>query len=167
MTGKTVQIVAIAAAVVITGAVTVVVTATGVSRGQNGGFVDHLHMLVGQHLHGGRGPHDQMTRMAEALDLTSAQVQRLERVNEMVETYGGHDSMVELHEVLVGQFERGEFGAAAIRRAIDSHIDEMRVTAHGVADEVVALVGELDDTQRETLLLHLRQTDAEGGGRGH
>ena len=67
--------------------------------------------------------------------------------------------MMELHEELVTQFERGEVRTAEIRRVIDGHITEPAV-ASALTDELVALVNGLDDTQRGILLEHLPHTGA-------
>ena len=166
MTGKTLQIGSVIAAVAFAGTVTGAVIASGNSSAGEGGFFGHLHML-GQHLHGGGGQHDHLAQMVERLDLTPDQLQRLEKVHEMAGAYAGHGSMSELHNLLMTQFERGQFGSAETRRAIDGHIEEMRVSAYAVVDELVALVGELDATERETLLRHLREAGAGDDGQGH
>ena len=167
MRDRTFQTIAIIAAVALIGTVTVAVVASGGAGAQDGGFLGHLHALVGQHLHGGGGQHDPMAQLVETLNLTPDQLQRFEKVQDVVESYpsGGHESMVALHEVLVTQFEQGQVGIAETRRAVDGHIEEMRVLAYAVTDELVALVNELDDTQRATVLEHLQ--DSRAGDHGH
>ena len=68
--------------------------------------------------------------------------------------------MVALHDELVSQFERGPVETAEIRRAVDGQIEEMRVMAYAVTDELVALVNELDETQRGMVLEHLQHIGA-------
>ena len=161
MAGKTLQIVATIAAVAVAGTVTAAVVVSGDSVGEGGGLIAHLHHMVGQHLHGGGGQHDHSAQIVERLNLTPDQLQRFEKINEIVESYGdgGHAAMMELHEELVTQFERGEVRTAEIRRVIDGHITEPAV-ASALTDELVALVNGLDDTQRGILLEHLPRTGA-------
>ena len=167
MTGKTFQIIAFVALIAFAGTVTVAVVASGNPGGQNAGFLGHLRTLVGQHLHGGGGQHNSMAQLVETLDLTADQLQRFRKVQEVVESYpsGGDRSMVKLHEELVTQLEDGQVSTAAARQAVDRHIEEMRVMAYEVTDGLVALVNELDDTQRGVLLEHLQGTS--GGDHGH
>jgi Spy/CpxP family protein refolding chaperone len=167
MRDRTFQTVAILAAVALIGTVTVAVVASGGARAQDSGFLGHLHSLVGQHLHGGGGQHDPMAQLVETLNLTPDQLERFEKLQEVVESdpSGGHESMAALHEVLLTQFEQGQIGIAETRQAVDGHIEEMRVLAYAVTDELIALVNELDDTQRATMLEHLQQTGA--GAHGH
>ena len=160
MAGKTLQIVATVAAVAVAGTVTAAVVVSGDSADQGAvGLIAHFHHMVGQHLHGGGGQHDRSAQIVERLNLTPDQLQRFEKINEIVESYGdgGHEAMMELHEELVTQFERGEVRTAEIRRVIDGHITEPAV-ASALTDELVALVNGLDDTQRRILLEHLPQT---------
>jgi len=161
MAGKIGQIVATMAAVAVAGTVTVAVVVSGDSAGQESGLIAHLHHMVGQHLHGGGGQADHSTQIIKGLNLTPDQVQRFEKINEIVESYGngGHEAMMALHEELVTQFERGEVSTAEIRRVIDGHITEPAV-ASALTDELVALVNGLNDTQRAILLEHLPQTGA-------
>ena len=167
MAGKTLQIVAITAAVAVAGTVTVAVMASGNFGGQDGSFIGHLHLLVEQQRHGRGGHDDTMAQIIEHLNLTPDQLQRVEKVQELVGSYsnGGHAAMLELHEELVTQFERGEVSTTEIRRVIDEHIKEPAV-ASALTDELVGLVKSLDDTQRGILLEHLPETGP-GGGHGH
>ena len=166
MAGRTFQIVAMIAVVAFVGTVTVVVMASGNSGGQQDGFIGHLHQLA-QQLHGGSGHQDPIAKMVEQLNLTPDQLQRVERIHEVIGSYtsGGHESVVALHEELVTQLEGGQVSTAAAREAVDRHIEEMRVMAYAVTDGLVALANELDDTQRGILLEHLQ--DARVGDHGH
>jgi len=152
MASKTFQIVAIIAAIAFVGTVTLAVVAVGSDGdGQGGGFIQQLHRL-GQNLHGGGGHHDAMAQLVEQLELTPDQQQRFEKIHEIVGSYGdgGHASMLDLHEELVTQFERGQIGTAEIRRTIDGHIEQLRGMAYAVTDELVALVNELDESRRSS-----------------
>ena len=165
MAKGTFQIVAIIAAVALVGTVSLTVIATGgdsESKGE-GGFLRQLHAL-GHNLHGGGHHQDHMAEVIEQLELTPEQLQRLEKVHEIIGSYGsdGHGSMAELHEKLVAQFGQGHVEADEIRLVIDGHVDEMREMAYAVTDELVALVNGLDATQREILLTHLQ-----GNQEGH
>ncbi len=167
MRDRTFQTIANIAAVALIGTVTVAVVASGGAGAQDSGFLGHLHSLVEQHLHGGGGQRDPMAQLVETLNLTPDQVQRFERVQEVVGAYPtrAHEPMVALHEVLAAQFGGGQFDIAEIRRAVDGHIEEMRVLAYAVTDELVALVNELDDTQRGVVCRSRSPTRARASSR--
>ena len=119
--------------------------------------------------HGGhhQGP---MAQVIERLELTPDQVQRLEKIQEIIGAYGseGHAPMGQLHDRLVPLVEQGYVEPDEVRQIIDGHLEQISGMAYAVADELVALVNELDATQRETLLEHLKGSDHEGhGGRHH
>ena len=166
MAKGTFQIVAIIAAVALAGAVGMTVIATDGDSGsadREGGFLRQLHQL-GHHLHGGGHHQDHMAEVIEQLELTPEQLQRLEKIHEIIGRYGseGHGSMAELHEKLVAQFEQGHVETDEIRLVVDGHVDEMREMAYAVTDELIALVNGLDATQREIMLSHLQ-----GNQEGH
>ncbi len=164
MANKTSQIVAIIAAVALVGTLSLTALARGAgdSAGQEGGFFHGLHAL-GNFLHGGAHQQDPMAELIEQLELTPDQLQRLEKMHQIIGTYGheGHGSMAELHGKLVDQFEEGHVGTAEIRQLIDEHVEQIRGMAYAVTDELIALVNELDATQREIMLAHL-QSNHEG-----
>ena len=168
MATRTFQILAIVAAVTV-GTVTLAIVASGgEAGGQDGGFFRHLHKL-GQHLHGGGGHHDHMAQVIEQLELTPDQMQRFEKIHEIVGSFGGGEdsAMVGLHDSLVTQFEQGYVGTDEIRQAIDAHLEEFRGLAYAVTDELVALINELDESQREVLLKHLKGAKSGDHGHGH
>ncbi len=170
MARKTLQIVAIIAAIALVGTVSLTVAATGDGSEEKdgGGFLRHLHEMVGQHLHHGSHHQDHMAGVIEQLELTPDQVQRLERVHEIFGAFGseGHASMAEVHEQLVAQVEQGYVDTGEVRRVIDGHLEQMRELAYAVTDELIPLVNELDATQRETLLTHL-QGNRQAGHQAH
>ena len=169
MTRRNFQIAAIIAAVALVGTVSLTVIATGGGSGaQGGGFLSHLHQL-GRHLHDGGQHHDRMARLIEQLELTPAQLQRLEKIHEIVGSFGseGHGSMAELHDQLVAQFEHGYIETGEIRQVIDGHVEQIRDVAYVVTDELVALVNGLDARQRETLLAHLQGNHEGHPGNSH
>ena len=131
MASKTFQIIAIIAAVVIVGTVTLAVVATGSDDGgQEGGFFQHLHGL-GQYLHGGGDQHDHMAQVIEQLQLTPDQLQRFEKIHAIVANVGGggDGAMVELHDSLVTQFgasPRATTGPAAKRRCLKNRSGRIR-----------------------------------------
>jgi len=135
---------------------TVMATDDG-SADQEGGFLAHFHKL-GHHLHGGDQHLDHMTQLIEQLELTPDQLQRLEKIHEIMGAYGskGSGSMAELHEHLVAQFEQGHVETDGIRRAIDAHVEQIREMAYAGTDELIALVNGLDARQREIVLTHLQ-----------
>lgn len=158
------QIAAILAALVLVTAVGLTVAATGGGSGEEeGGFFQHLHEM-GHHLHHGGHHHGGMDQLIEQLELTPDQRQHLEKVHEILGTFGseGHGSLAELHEQLVGQVVQGEIETGAVRAIVDVHLEQVRDMAYAVTDELIALVNGLDATQRETLLAHLREH-----GEGH
>lgn len=167
MAKRTFQVVAILAALAVVGLVTLTVTAKGGGGEEGGGLVRHLHDMA-HHLHQGDHHHQHMARLIEQLNLTPDQLQHLEKVHEIVGSFGsdGHASMAELHEQLVARVEEGDLDAYEIRAIVDGHIEQIRTIAHAVTDEVVALVNGLDAAQRETLLTHLQET-VEAGHHGH
>lgn len=158
MAKKTLQIVAILAAVALAGLVGFSVAAAGGGSGdEDGGFLQHLHAM-GHHLHHG-DHHDFMAQLIEQLELTPDQQQHLDKAHGILEAFGsdGHASLIELHEQLVGQVEQGDLETDAVRAIVDEHLEQIRSMAYGVTDELIALVNGLDATQRESLLAHLRE----------
>ena len=169
MVSRTLQIVTLVGVLTLGGAIGMAVfAADGNGDGRDEGFFRHLHEL-GQRLHGGGGHHDAMSGLIEQLELTPDQLQRFGKIHEIVGSYhdGGQASMADLHEELVTQFESGEVGTAEIRRTIDGHLEQIRGLAYAVTDEIVALINELDDAQREILLNHLEQARSADHGHGH
>ena len=158
MARRTFQVVAVIAAVALAGTVTVAVIASGGSESRAGGLPGRLHALA-QHLHGGGGQADPMAAMIERLHLTAEQIQRFEKIAEIVEAHGGagHESMMDLHAGLITQLGRDAIGAAEIRPIVDDLIATPAVAAD-LTNELVALAAGLDDTQRGILLAHLQDT---------
>ena len=158
MAKSTSQIVGIIAAVALAGTASVAVMATGSGSGSpEGDFLRQLHSLASR-LHGGGHHDDHMAGLIDQLELTPAQLQRFEKIHEIIGASGCEDpgSMAELHDQLVEQFEQGHVGTEEIRRTIDGHVEQIRHTAYAATDELIALVNELDANQREILLTHLQ-----------
>ena len=156
-------VVAIIAVAALAGAAGLTVMATGDgAEGQEGDFMDHLHKL-GRHLHGEDHHMDQMTRLIEQLELTPDQMQRLEKLHEIIGSYGSEKSgsMAELHDRLVTQFEQGRLETDEIRGVIDGHVEQIREMAYAGTDELIALVNGLDSRQREIVLTHLQGNQKE------
>jgi len=105
----------------------------------------------------------------EQLELTPEQMQRFERIHEIAGNFGhgGDKTMLELHESLVTQFKQGYVETDELRGAIDAHLEEFRGMAYAVTDELVALINELNEAQREVLLEHLEGTGSGDHGHGH
>jgi Spy/CpxP family protein refolding chaperone len=162
MDKRTFQVVAAIALAALVGAAGLTVMATGSdSDGEGGGFAGRLHEL-GRHLHGDDHHMDHMARLIEELELTPDQQQRLEKLHEIFGAYHrqGSGSMIELHNNLVEQFERGRLETDEIRRTIDEHVEQIRETAYAGMDELVALVNGLDARQREIMMTHLQGNQA-------
>lgn len=156
-------------AIALVGLLGLTVLATGGGSGDEpgsggGGFLHHLHQM-GHHLHHG-GHHDHMAELIDDLGLTPEQHGHLEGIHEILGAFGrpGHGSMAELHEQLVERFEAGPLDSGEIRTLVDGHLEEVRVMAHGAADEMVALVNSLDESQRQVLREHL---ESRGHAQGH
>ena len=171
MASRTFQIVAIVAAVAFMGTVGLTVMAMedgSEGQEQGGGFLSHLHKL-GQRLHGDGHHQNPMAQMIEQLELTPDQLQRLEKVHEIIGSYGsgGHGSMADLHNQLVTQFERGYIESGEIRGFIDEHVEQIRGMAYAVTDELIELINGLDEKQRGILLAHLQGAKSGDHGHGH
>jgi Spy/CpxP family protein refolding chaperone len=152
------QIVASVAVAALVGATGLTVMATGSdSEGEGSGFMARLHGL-GHDLHGDDHHMEHMTRLLEELELTPQQQQRVEKLHEVFGAYHsqGSGSMIELHNKLVEQFQRGRLETDEIRRTIDEHVEQIREMAYAGTDELVALVNGLDARQREIMLTHLQ-----------
>lgn len=170
MSQRTILIAALTVAVALAGSIGLTVMATGDgSEGENGGFLQHLHR-VGNHMHGGAGHHDQMSALIDELQLTPDQLQRLERVHEIIGNahHGdGRGTMAVLHEQLMAQIEQGRIESDEIRLVIDSHVEQIRTMAYAVTDELIELANGLDARQREILLAHLRENSNGHDSPGH
>jgi len=169
MERRTLQIVVIIAAVGLAALASVSVIAIGGdSKAEESRVMSLVHRL-GEHLHGGGHHKDHMGQLIDQLDLTPDQLQHLDKIHEIIGSYGGksHGSMAELHDDLVAQFERGYVETDEIRQVIDGHVEQMRVTAYAVTDELVALINGLDEKQREIVLAHLQGAPEGHHGHGH
>ena len=162
MLTRTFQILALLAAVALMAGVSLTVMATGDESGE-GGFLHRLHQL-----HGSSAGHHHAHHMAEMikeLNLTPAQQQRLERIHGIMEEHhGGKSAMHELHNELLAQFERGELSQVELRGMIDEHVEQIRAMFYSVTDEMIGLADELDQTQRQTLLRHVRGANHKAEG---
>lgn len=162
-------------AVAFVGTVGLVVMATGGEQegtDESSGFMEHVHRL-GLKLHGGGHSHGshgeshmaQMFRLFHDLELTDAQRARLERIHEILEARDDHDpaAMAELHEKLMDQFEVGQVETRQLHEMIDAHLEQIREMAYGVTDEMIGLINELDEAQREQLRARLAELHGEDG----
>ena len=162
MATRTFQVIAALAVVALVAAVslTVVTGDDSVGKGDDsvgkrGDFLRHLHGMA-HHMHGGAHGQNPMAKLIEQLELTPDQLQRFEKIHEIIGGYGHDESaMVKLHEQLVTQFDQGQLETDEIRRVVDAHVEQMRDVGYAVTDELVALVNELDGRQREILSEHL------------
>ena len=170
------QIAAVLAVFVLAGTVGFTAVAkSGDSTGHASGFLGHLHKMISQHLQHGGHHQRGMTSLIEQLELTPEQRQHLEKIHEVLGTFGsdGHASMEALHNQLVARVEGGAVEASEVHDIIDEHLEQMRGVAYAVTDELVELVNGLDGKQREMLLAHLQGHDGEHaghdghGGHGH
>jgi Spy/CpxP family protein refolding chaperone len=124
---------------------------------------------AGARLHGhavaGSGAHDHhaMEGLADELGLTPDQRARFDRVHALLaEHRAGPGTMEALHHALVSQLGDGGVDRAALRQAVDDHVDALRAMLHAVTGEMVALVDSLDARQRAVLDEHLRRAERRG-----
>jgi len=171
-------ILAVVMAVAFVGTVGLVVMATGGEQegagsgtqdghGESNGFMHHLHQL-GMKIHGGSGHSHpsptgshmaQVAQLIHELDLTDAQQARFERIHEILGARDHEDpaGMIELHEKLMAQFEAGQVETGELHDAIDAHLEQIRKMAYGVTDEMIGLINDLDEEQREQLQTRLAE----------
>jgi hypothetical protein len=133
-------------------------TACGGSEAGESTMARHFHAAA-RYVHGGVRPDDTMARMIEELRLSPTQQARLDRLHESMGQYmeEAHEPMEDLHVHLATQLEKRSLDASELKRVVDAHEARMRELGHAVADEMVALAGELDERQREVVVAHLRQ----------
>lgn len=112
------------------------------------------------------------------LDLNDEQEQRLRNVRDLVHERRDdfRSERGEFMESRLAELEAGEIDDEGIHQRIDDKIDELRGTAHQVADELIALVNGMDEEQRTATATKLRrfhermeafheQMEGEGGPR--
>ncbi len=182
MAKRTFQTLAIALAVSLVAFVSFSAGATGRSAGGDSAgsgesFLQRLHTIGlqlhgiggGHGHHGGGGFRHHMDELVNQLDLSQEQNERLEAIHRTLESHAGmpHESMAELHDQLVEQFEHGNIETDAVRQKIDQHLAEMRTVAYSVTDDLFALVNSLDAEQREIVLAHLQGDHGGHSGHGH
>ncbi len=100
MARRTLQIAAAVAAVTLVGTVGLTVAAAGDASGsgeQEGGFLSHLHKMVGRHMHHGGHHQGHMGDLIEQMGLTPDQQQSIERIHQAISTFAGqgHTSTAE------------------------------------------------------------------------
>jgi Spy/CpxP family protein refolding chaperone len=137
------------------------------------GFAAALLVVVGavagtvgsehfQGMHGFHGKgvmHARMGYIIGKLDLNDSQMAQMEKVRDIVETRVREKAPLHREEVheLVAAISEGKVENTEVRAAIDSHLEEFRVVAYEVSDELVALANSLDDDQRATLREEIRK----------
>lgn len=112
------------------------------------------------------------------LDLNDEQENRLRNVRDLVHERRDEfrSERGELMERRLAEFETGELDEEEIHQHIDEKIDELRGTAHQVADELIALANSMDEEQRTATATKFRrfhermeafheQMEGEGGPR--
>ncbi len=166
---RTIRAVALIAVLALAGSAGLsVIAGSGAAQGDetqpDSGLMHSIHRL-GQQIHGVHGHHAHDANVIDRLQLTPEQTQRIERVQELMLNHGGSGSagMAQLHDKLVAQYEQGPLSTDELHGLIDDHLEQTRALFYGVTDELAALLNELDETQRATLVEHLRQA---GGVRG-
>lgn len=111
---------------------------------------------------GGRGPGFKMMEKHRAmlvkdLDLNEQQQADLDGIHELIKSkHEAHAAERGQHfEMVLDAVEAGDIDDQAVHDHIDARLDEMRVSMHEIADEVIAFVRGLDDEQRTTLVIKL------------
>jgi len=96
--------------------------------------------------------------LSAELELTDDQTQRLRNVRDIV--HERRDAFRaergEFVETRLDELEAGELDSDAIHQHIDEKIEEIRTTAHRVADELIELASTMDDAQRSRVAAKLR-----------
>ena len=161
MATKTLTIVAFIAAIAFAGTASLTVMAMG--DGYEGPGADLIHRVhaIGANLHGSGHHHGQRSLLAEELELTADQRRRLDGVFESIEALHreGPEAMSSLHERMLTQLSQDRVDSQELRRMIDEQVEQRRVLAYAVTDELIGFVEELDANQRRTLLEHLEGRD--------
>lgn len=167
------QAFALIALLSLAGTVTVLAAGAGASgdggdeAAKDAGLLQHIHEMIASHLHSGHhgshgghhgGHHDHGEELIQELGLTSEQQERLAAVQSAMAAYHEYqdDSMEELHERLMEQV-RGlpadaQIPLENVHAALDAHYEEGRELAYTAVDGAVALLNDLDATQRDALL---------------
>ena len=150
-------------------------SADGDSGGSIGGYLQRLHMVGFRMFHGGGHDHGggefghHVEELVSRLDLSPEQTERLESIHRTFESQRdeSHRSLEELHGQLVEQFQQGHIESDAVKELIDQRVDEARIVAYSVTDDLFALVNSFDREQREIILEHLQGGDGGHHGRSH
>jgi Spy/CpxP family protein refolding chaperone len=140
----------------------------------NGGQLAASMLAVAHGAHGSPGGgvgggHAGMIRFISELDLDEEQLQHLEAIHGIVDEVQGRIDPSAHAQRILGKLESGqEFDPAEARALVDQHLEQMRVTAYSVTDELTALANSLDDSQRALLAEHMRDAmAAHEDGEGH
>ena len=145
------------------------ILATGAILVVAGGFVLMAHAGPSGGVFGGHGGraahfHHAMAHLVDDLELDADQQARVGTVHETL--MARHQSLLDEHlqhvAGLAERIENGTLDPLEARAMVDRHVEDIRLTAYTVVDEVVALVNSLDDDQRAVLLEHLEQAKTHG-----
>ena len=139
-------IIRIAVLTLVVGGVALAGVAVG---GVTGGLHHPMHFA-----HGGPGMHLLINSLIDDLDLIENQQEQLDAVHEKISNHinGNMDQRAEHHQTLLAEIAAGSVDADKVKVAIDQHLEEGRLFAHEVADDLVVFVNSLDDAQRATLV---------------
>lgn len=116
----------------------------------------HASRIV-RHLHHAVEAHERMGELITALGLNDAQYQHIENIHALMSDRllrGDHAHGVHL-AVLTTLIEDGRLSQDATRSLVDQHVDQLRHLGYQLGDELVALLGSLDEDQRAILATHL------------
>ena len=121
-----------------------------------------------------RGPGSgRLMAMAEELDLSEAQVERLEGIQGLMreQRQARRDRQGTGFSVVMDALDDGQVAPDGIHASIDERLDVKRASAHAVADEMIDFYGSLDEDQRAAMAAQIaerqgqRSQRARRGGR--
>ena len=150
--------------VILTGAL-LAIGLIGFAVGASGGAFGHGGSLS---CDDARAHHHHLMELIDELELNDSQRQHLDGIHHRLMARWNDRDRIHT-ETLAWTLERLEHGGlqgAETQMLIDQHLEELRTLAHGVSDELIALVDSLDEDQRAVLIAHLQDAQALIGYRG-
>ncbi len=101
--------------------------------------------------------------MAQELDLSEDQLEKLDRVRELVRErrQDRRERRGAGYSVVLESMEDGEIDVDQVHASIDERMEAKRATAHEVADEMIGFFDSLDAEQRATMLEQMEERRGE------
>jgi Spy/CpxP family protein refolding chaperone len=105
--------------------------------------------------------------MAEELELSDEQLERLEAVRELMRErrQERRDRRGTGYSVVMDALDDGQVDPDGIHASIDERLDAKRATAHAVADEMIGFYESLDEEQRATMAEQMEERRGQRGER--